>query len=48
MSLTGQIRDLSSPLRRWMETIVDRARAAEAAGVGFDALVERILGLARR
>ena len=31
MSLTGQIRDLSSPLRRWMETIVDRARAAEAA-----------------
>lgn len=31
MSLTGQIRDLSSPLRRWMETIVDRARATEVA-----------------
>lgn len=29
MSLTSQIRDLSSPLRRWMDAVVDRTRAAE-------------------
>ena len=31
MSLTSQIRDLSSPLRRWMDAVVDRTRAAEVA-----------------